>query len=190
MVCPGWYGRSGICLVYERLTKRERTLLMNFSFDIFGARLIKYSDRIKDIAESVSQFTSGFMFELTAQSRKYSGTVKSAAKPVSLLALAFIFGVGLAWAEDVKKIRLIKLEKSPPYGTYTPQPGRWYGRKRQKMNGGEARQILVRYYNPRGLKVGRLSDRNEFFQTDIYRGDVFVDRIIIHKATGRIRSVY
>ena len=163
---------------------------MNFTFDIFGARLIKYSDRIKDIASSVFQSASGFMLEITAPSKKYSDTVKSAVKPLSFLVLAFIFGVGLAWAEDARKIRLIKLEKSPPYGTYTPQPGRWYGHKRQKMNGGEARQVLVRYYKPRGLKVGRLSDRNEFFQTDIYRGDVFVDRIIIHKATGRIRSVY
>ena len=116
--------------------------------------------------------------------------MKSMLKPASLLFLAFLLGIGLARAEDARRIKLIKLEKSSPYGTYTPEPGRWYGHKRPKLKGVEARRILVQYYEPKGLRVGLLSDRNGFFVTDIYRKDVFVDRIIIHKATGRIRSVY
>lgn len=145
---------------------------------------------MKAVVESVLRSVPMFMYAKLALPTNFSGAVKAAAKPVALVVLAFVFGIGLARAEDARKIRLIKLEKNPPYGTYTPEPGRWYGHRRHKLNGGEARQILIRYYKPRGLKVGRLSDRNEFFQTDIYRGDVFVDRIIIHKATGRIRSVY
>jgi len=163
---------------------------MNFTFDIFSARLIKYFDRIKAMAEYALHSVIRVMSAKPALSTNYSGAVKSAVKPFSLIVLAFIFGIGLARAEDARRIKRIKLEKNPPYGSYTPEPGRWYGHRRHKLNGGEARQILIRYYKPKGLKVGRLSDRNEFFQTDIYRGNVFVDRIIIHKATGRIRSVY
>jgi len=114
-------------------------------------------------------------------------------RPITLLVLlgaGFGLGFGLARAEEADKV-LIRLEKQPPYGSYTPGPGRWYGHnKNGALNNGEARRILIRYFEPRGLRVGRLSDRKDFFQTDVYRGDVFVDRIIIHKTSGRIRSVY
>ncbi|MBI5143269.1 MAG: hypothetical protein HZA20_13935 [Nitrospirae bacterium] len=95
-----------------------------------------------------------------------------------------------ASAEDAAKV-VYRLEKNPPYGTYTPESGGWYGHKRPILNDEEAAKILSRYYETRGLKVGnKLREHKDFFQAEVYRGDTCVDRVIIHKATGRIRSLY
>lgn len=103
--------------------------------------------------------------------------------------LAILLCALSASAEDAAKV-VYRLEKNPPYGTYTPESGGWYGHKRPVLRDDEAAKILTRYYEAKGLTVGKLREHKDFFQTEVYRGDTCVDRVIIHKATGRIRSLY
>jgi len=92
-------------------------------------------------------------------------------------------------SEDAARV-VYRLERNPPYGTYTPESGGWYGNKRPVLRDEEAARILTRYYETKGLTVGKLREHKDFFQAEVYRGDTCVDRVIIHRATGRIRSLY
>ncbi len=101
----------------------------------------------------------------------------------------FIGGFGLAQAENSGKIA-VSLEEKSPYGTFTPVSSHVYGNREKVLKPIEAQKILTDYYVPRGLRIGSLSQRGDFFETDVFRGDKRVDHVIIHRVTGRIRSVY
>jgi hypothetical protein len=79
-----------------------------------------------------------------------------------------------------------------PYGDYYPGPreGR-YGARKAVRTEGEARNILRRYFSPREATIGEIKERNWFFEAEIKdRNNRPVDRVIIDKRTGRIRSIY
>lgn len=79
-----------------------------------------------------------------------------------------------------------------PYGDYYPGPreGR-YGARKAVRTEGEARNILRMYFSPRKATVGEIKERNWFFEAEIKdRNNRPVDRVIIDKRTGRIRSIY
>jgi len=78
------------------------------------------------------------------------------------------------------------------YGDYYPGPreGR-YGARKAVRTEGEARTILLRYFSPHKATVGEIRERNWFFEAEIKdRNNRPVDRVIIDKRTGRIRSIY
>jgi len=78
------------------------------------------------------------------------------------------------------------------YGTYYPGPreGR-YGERKTVRTKTEARKKLLRYFPYGRETIGEIKDRNLFFEVEIKdRNNKTVDRIIIDKRTGRIRSVY
>jgi Ni/Co efflux regulator RcnB len=79
-----------------------------------------------------------------------------------------------------------------PYGDYYPGPreGR-YGARKAVRTEGEARDILRKYFSPRKATIGEIKERNWFFEAEIRdRNNSPVDRVIIDKRTGRIRSIY
>jgi hypothetical protein len=74
-----------------------------------------------------------------------------------------------------------------PYGEFR----RGYGERRTVPNSREARRMLKDYYSGRDLRIGDVRERELFFETDIRdRRGVPVDKVIIDKRTGRIRSKY
>ncbi|MEW6409727.1 MAG: hypothetical protein AB1488_06400 [Nitrospirota bacterium] len=82
---------------------------------------------------------------------------------------------------------------SPPYGGYCPgHRWGWYGAYRQVKTTEEARSILMEYCaSATNVKVGRIIERKRFFEAEIYGKDnSLVDRVLIDKKTGRIRSMY
>jgi len=99
----------------------------------------------------------------------------------------FLLGFGMVQAENTGNT---VLEEKSPYGTFTPVSDHIYGNREKTLKSGEAQQILKDYYLPKGLRIGTLSQRGEFFETDVFRGNTRVDRVIIHRVTGRIRSLY
>ncbi|GEM_PF-1432824 len=79
-----------------------------------------------------------------------------------------------------------------PYGDYYPGPreGR-YGARKAVRTEGEARNILRKYFSPRKATIGEIKEKDWFFEAEIIdRNNTPVDRVIIDKRTGRIRSIY
>ena len=74
-----------------------------------------------------------------------------------------------------------------PYGEFR----RGYGEKRAVANSQEARRMLKDYFARRDVRIGDIRERELFFEADIRdRRGALVDKVIIDKRTGRIRSTY
>ncbi len=81
-----------------------------------------------------------------------------------------------------------------PYGHFCPGRGRGpYGIRRPVRTVDEARQVVEAYFGavPENLTAGRIEERPLFFEAEILSKDgALVDKVIIDKRTGRIRSIY
>lgn len=75
-----------------------------------------------------------------------------------------------------------------PYGGL---PGGTYGEKQQVNTKAEAKKLLEEYFSKRNVTVGKIREKRYYFEADILdsRGKV-VDKVIVDKRTGRIRSIY
>lgn len=79
-------------------------------------------------------------------------------------------------------------EERSPYGS--SERGE-YGEKRAVSSEDEARQILKRYFSKRGVRIGKITEKELYFEAEIRdRGGNLVDIVIVDKRTGRIRSIY
>lgn len=78
------------------------------------------------------------------------------------------------------------------YGTYCPGPQKdRYGERKAVRTEREARKELRKYFTSEKETIGEIRDRDLFFEVEIKgRDNKTVDRIIIDKRTGRIRSTY
>jgi len=66
-----------------------------------------------------------------------------------------------------------------------------YGQRRTVSTVYEAGRIMGQYYHGRDVRIGPILERDLFYQADVRdRKGVLVDKIIIDKRTGRIRSTY
>jgi hypothetical protein len=86
------------------------------------------------------------------------------------------------------------MSRGAPYGDYCPGP-RWgpYGARQPVRTVEEARQAMERYLS--GTKedgrVGKIEEKRSFFQVEIVdRDGAVIDTAIVHKRTGRIRTIY
>jgi len=74
-----------------------------------------------------------------------------------------------------------------PYG----ESGHRYGQRKAVSNNQEARRLLKDYFSRRDVKIGDLRERELFFEADIRdRRGALIDKVIVDKRTGRIRSMY
>ena len=72
-----------------------------------------------------------------------------------------------------------------------PPPQYRYGQRRAVNNVHDAGRIMGQYYHGRDVRIGPIAERDLFYQADVRdRRGVLVDKIIIDKRTGRIRSIY
>lgn len=81
-----------------------------------------------------------------------------------------------------------------PYGQFCPGPwSRPYGAPKIVRTSEEARRLIESYYadyspHPR---CGKIEERDWYFEANIFNGDgSLMDRVIVDKRTGRIRSIY
>jgi hypothetical protein len=66
-----------------------------------------------------------------------------------------------------------------------------YGERKAVRSRGDAQRMLNDYYMRRGMSIGPVRENRFYFEADIMdRDNRFVDRVIIDKRSGRIRSVY
>jgi hypothetical protein len=74
-----------------------------------------------------------------------------------------------------------------PYGEFR----RGYGERRAVASNQEARRMLREYFYGRDVRIGDIRERNLFFEAEIRdRRGALVDKVIVDKRTGRIRSMY
>ncbi|MEW6002358.1 MAG: hypothetical protein AB1638_06910 [Nitrospirota bacterium] len=79
-----------------------------------------------------------------------------------------------------------------PYGDYSPGPREGgYGARKEVRTADEARRILQKYFSSRSVRLGRMREKERFFEAEIRdRNNALIDVVIIDKRTGRIRSIY
>jgi len=79
-----------------------------------------------------------------------------------------------------------------PYGGYYPGPQEGqYGQRKIIQTEGDARRLLLNYFSPQRTTIGAIKEKDWFFEAEIKdRHNNIIDRVIIDKRTGRIRSMY
>src|ERR1700690_3747431 len=89
----------------------------------------------------------------------------------------------LASAADAGDMR----SRDYPYG----ESRGGYGEHRAVSSVQEARRMIKEYFVRRDVRISDIREREFFFEADIRdRRGAFVDKVIIDKRTGRIRSTY
>ena len=79
-------------------------------------------------------------------------------------------------------------------GQYGPQYGPQYQQPQQPLDEAQAKQEVENYLNSRrnpNLKMGKIEDKGNDFVVDIETKDgSLVDKIVVNKYTGWMRSMY
>lgn len=101
---------------------------------------------------------------------------------IILMSLVFIPG---AYAENNSTEK--RRQTITPYGA-TCKGG--YGMLREHMAIPEAVRAMNDYFEKKGLTVAIIDHWSRFIMADIYDGATIVDRIIMDRKTGRMRSTY
>jgi hypothetical protein len=66
-----------------------------------------------------------------------------------------------------------------------------YGEKKTVSSKEEALKILRDYFAKKDVKIGEITEREFYYEAEIRdRNNKVIDRVIVDKRTGRIRSVY
>jgi len=116
------------------------------------------------------------------------------AKLIAVFLLAVLVMPALSEAQPWEPGRGPGYYEGAPYGRYCP--GRhWgpYGRRRAVKTAEEARQAIEKFYSDSGQKVqvGKIEERRWYYEAEITDPEgKLVDRLIIDKRSGRIRSIY
>lgn len=78
-----------------------------------------------------------------------------------------------------------------PYGGYCEGRGwGWYGARTPVTNIEDARKHLAKFYEGKDVVIGTLTEQGMFFKAEIKdREGKVLDEVIVHKRSGRIRSV-
>lgn len=78
-----------------------------------------------------------------------------------------------------------------PYGGYCKGPRwGWYGAKNPVSSAEDARARLEKFFQGQDVTIGTITEQPLYFKADIKdAGDALIDRVIIDKRTGRIRSI-
>jgi hypothetical protein len=84
--------------------------------------------------------------------------------------------------------------RGAPYGHYCPGM-QWgpYGVRKPVATAEQARQVIEVYLadNGQNLTVGNITEKNWYFEAEILNRDkAVIDRVIVDKRSGRIRSIY
>ena len=66
-----------------------------------------------------------------------------------------------------------------------------YGEKKTVTTPGEARKLLRKYFSNKNVKIGAIRETDLYFEAEIRdRNNNLIDKVIVDKRTGRIRSIY
>ncbi len=79
-----------------------------------------------------------------------------------------------------------------PFGSYCKgSEWGWYGARRTVATAADAEKTILRFFLPQKVSVANLKDSKTFFEAEVRGKDNSVlDKVIVDKRTGRIRSIY
>ncbi len=78
-----------------------------------------------------------------------------------------------------------------PYGLCCPGSGNCYGVQKGLMTQRQVYDFIKDYYRRENLRIGAIRPVGPwFFMVDIFKGDKQIDRVLIDRRTGRIRTTY
>jgi hypothetical protein len=113
--------------------------------------------------------------------------MKFAIKKTFFISLMVAFGLALFISSAESQ------ERAMPYGTFKVAAAeeKGYGAKKPVSTLKEAKAALEDFYKDKDVTVGKIEEKDLFFEAEILdkKGKV-VDKVIIDKRTGRIRSIY
>lgn len=107
--------------------------------------------------------------------------------------VVFFVTILAAYAVYAEELRRDNVNECPfIYGHYGQgERWGWYGAKRVVRTPVEAREIIERIVQKKDIRVLRITNKPHFFVGEIInRNGAVVDRVLIDKRTGRIRSMY
>ncbi len=79
-----------------------------------------------------------------------------------------------------------------PYGSYYPGPrGGWYGARKAVRTTEDAKRILQDFFSMyEHITIKDIKEREWFFEAEILdKNNTPIDKVIVDKRTGRIRSI-
>lgn len=86
--------------------------------------------------------------------------------------------------------QMMKGGRGGPYGDYCPMRGS-YGARKPVKTIEEAKKILEEYFAKEDVIIGDIRERRWFFEAEIKdKNNNLLDIVIVHKRSGRIRSIY
>jgi hypothetical protein len=76
-------------------------------------------------------------------------------------------------------------------GPYGGSGGGTYGEKQRVGSKDDAKKVLMEYFSKRDVTIGEIREKQYYFEADIIdKNGRLVDKVIVDKRTGRIRSIY
>jgi hypothetical protein len=79
-------------------------------------------------------------------------------------------------------------QNESPYGS---SGGGTYGEKQQVGTKDDAKKLLREYFANKDVTIGKIREKQYYFEADIMdKSGKLVDKVIVDKRTGRIRSIY
>jgi hypothetical protein len=55
----------------------------------------------------------------------------------------------------------------------------------------EARKVFAEYFEKKKVKLGEVKEKEYFFEAEVFdRDGRLIDKVIVDKRTGRVRSIY
>jgi len=77
------------------------------------------------------------------------------------------------------------------FGTASAAEQRSYGEKKGIRTAEEALQVLKKHFNKKDIVIGKVAEKELYFEAEIKdRQNSVIDKVIVDKRTGRIRSIY
>ena len=66
-----------------------------------------------------------------------------------------------------------------------------YGEKQKITTAGEAQKALIKHFANKDVIIGEVVEKELYFEADIMdRKQAVIDKVIVDKRTGRVRSIY
>jgi hypothetical protein len=133
--------------------------------------------------------------------KKVKGAIKNLAAICCLIpGLVLCLSLASSRLSAAEAGEVIYLNPPPPAKVYiqpqprvvpVPLPQYRYGQRRAVTTIHEAGRIMGQYYHGRDVRIGPIAERDLFYQADVRdRRGVLMDKIIVDKRTGRIRSIF
>ncbi len=116
------------------------------------------------------------------------GSAKIICATVALSASAVLLLNVPCWAMRARGNVFLLAGEKAPYGI---SEGGDYGEQKRVTSRGQAQKILEEYFAGKNVKVGGITEKELYFEAEVRdAGGKLVDKVIIDKRSGRIRSIY